>query len=89
MDEAPTTVRGELPPPSKMLPGRTVYRVVWQLNTDILVGYCWCGTPHEATDPIELWQWLLAHPEQHGSAGASPAEPPAPTGARPDVLVRT
>jgi len=60
-----TPVRADLPPPNKMLEGSTVYRVVWQLHTDVLVGYCWCGTSHESVDPIELWDWLLAHPETH------------------------
>ncbi|WP_081615585.1 hypothetical protein [Nocardioides sp. Iso805N] len=70
MAEPHTPVRADLPPPSRMLTGRTVYRVVWKLNTDVLVGYCWCGVPHEATDPIELWDWLLAHPDTHGPGDA-------------------
>ena len=72
-------VKADLPPPSQMLKGRTVFRVVWKLNTDVLVGYCWCGTPHEATDPIELWDWLLAHPDTHGPAdGSRTPEPDSP-----------
>ena len=77
MTELRAPVKADLPPPSRMLTGRTVYRVVWKLNTDVLVGYCWCGAPHEATDPIELWDWLLAHPATHGSAD-EPAGAPAP-----------
>ena len=75
MSESQAPVKADLPPPSTMLKGRTVYRVVWQLNTDVLVGYCWCGAPHESTDPIELWEWLLAHPDTHdaGSDGTAPA----------------
>lgn len=76
--EAAGPVRADLPPPTRMLTGRTVYRVVWKLETDVLVGYCWCGVPHEATDPIELWEWLLAHPDTHdGDAGSTPAQPSA------------
>jgi hypothetical protein len=42
---------------------------VWKLATDVLVGYCWCGESHESEDPIELWEWLLDHPDTHGSDG--------------------
>jgi hypothetical protein len=69
----PAPVRADLPPPSRMLTGRTVFRVVWQLHTDVLVGYCWCGEPHESLDPIELWEWLLAHPDTHPSDGGDGA----------------
>lgn len=71
-----TPVRADLPPPNRMLGGRSVYRVVWQLHTDVLVGYCWCGTAHESVDPIELWDWLLGHPDTHSGAEAEtgPAE---------------
>ena len=80
MAEPHTPVRADLPPPNQMLKGRTVYRVVWQLHTDVLVGYCWCGTAHESVDPIELWEWLLAHPDTHGEDGGStaPAAPGSP-----------
>ena len=80
-------VRADLPPPTRMLHGRQVYRVVWKLETDVLVGYCWCGEPHESDDPIELWEWLLAHPEGHPSGGARSAPDPqdAPRTARQRV----
>jgi hypothetical protein len=75
----PGLVRADLPAPSRMLKGRTVYRVVWKLHTDVLVGYCWCGASHESIDPIELWEWLLAHPDTHGSSDPEPApQAPAP-----------
>jgi len=54
--DTPPPVRGDLPEPTRMLNGATVYRVVWQCGTDVLVGYCWCGTELEATDPVGLWQ---------------------------------
>jgi hypothetical protein len=57
-----------------MLSGEWVYRVYWRLGTDRLVGVCHCGAEHEAEDPVALWDWLLAHPDGHGSAG--PAAPP-------------
>ncbi|WP_347236011.1 hypothetical protein [Streptomyces malaysiensis] len=72
-------VRTDLPSPTKMLKGRTVYRVVWKLHTDVLVGYCWCGAEHEDIDPIALWEWLLAHPDTHGDSRAdSDAPDPEP-----------
>ena len=55
-----------LPSPATMLKGKRVFRVVWKLHTDVLLGYCWCGTAHESEDPIELWEWLLDHAETHG-----------------------
>jgi hypothetical protein len=63
-----TLERAELPLPNQMLGGRSVYRIVWKLETDVLVGYCWCGTSHEDIDPIAMWDWLLAHPDTHASA---------------------
>ena len=68
-----TLVRADLPPPRRMLSGDHVYRVVWKLATDVLVGYCWCGESHESEDPIELWEWLLDHPDTHGSDGGGPS----------------
>ncbi|HKT05413.1 MAG TPA: hypothetical protein VJT31_38335 [Rugosimonospora sp.] len=44
---------------------REVYRVHWVLGTDVLVGECHCGARREAEDPVELWEWLLAHPVGH------------------------
>ncbi|POX38607.1 hypothetical protein C3486_22455 [Streptomyces sp. Ru73] len=64
-----------MPEPTRMLTGRTVYRVVWKLDTDVLVGYCWCGASHEDVDPIALWDWLLAHPDTHGDSGTDPDVP--------------
>jgi len=61
-----------------MLTGKTVYRIVWKLHTDVLVGYCWCGAPHESIDPIELWDWLLAHPGTHPAGGTEQAPTPDP-----------
>ncbi|NUT51216.1 MAG: hypothetical protein HOV94_28530 [Saccharothrix sp.] len=45
--------------------GEAVYRVHWQPGTDLLVGVCHCGTEHDSDDPVELWDWLLAHPVGH------------------------
>ncbi|MEO3930885.1 hypothetical protein ABGB07_44635 [Micromonosporaceae bacterium B7E4] len=68
--------------PSRMLTGPRVYRVEWVLGTDRLRGFCFCGTSHDAEDPIELWAWLLTHPDSHGGDGPVHPEPvDGPTGA--------
>jgi hypothetical protein len=67
-----------------MLRGSAVYRVVWLPGSDRLRGYCWCGAPHEAEDPVELWEWLLDHPGTHGDGPAEGRTPdPAPSADRP------
>lgn len=43
-----------------------VYRVDWVPGTDLLHGTCHCGTEHTAQDPVEMWEWMLAHPEHPG-----------------------
>ncbi|GAB2966727.1 hypothetical protein LWP59_21710 [Amycolatopsis acidiphila] len=57
----------------QMLHGDTVYRVHWKLGTDVLVGVCHCGAEHESEDPVELWEWLLGHPDGHAPRPAPPA----------------
>ena len=63
-----------------VLHGDTVYRVHWVLGTDLLLGVCHCGAEHTAEDPVELWEWLLAHPDGH--ACAVPGQPTDPEPAR-------
>ena len=88
-DSGQELVRADLPGPERMLPGRTVYRVVWKLNTDVLVGYCWCGEPHESEDPIELWEWLLAHPDRHDDdADGDRSGDPSPAGQERELVSR-
>jgi hypothetical protein len=58
------------------LRGDTVYRIHWKLGTDLQVGVCHCGAEHESEDPVELWEWLLAHPDGHRQP-ASQVPPPA------------
>ena len=63
-----------------MLPGERVMRVHWLPGSDRLRGRCHCGAETEAEDPVEMWEWLLAHPD-HPAGGASaprPAELPPP-----------
>lgn len=75
-------------PPTTMLDGETVYRIVWIPGTDRLRGWCWCGEDRESEDPVELWEWLLAHPDGHPGPRAAPAPVPllAPAGlSAPDL----
>ncbi|MBG6105598.1 hypothetical protein ACLQ3D_26050 [Micromonospora vinacea] len=58
------------------LGGDRVYRIHWVPGTDTLRGICHCGAERLAEDPVELWEWLLAHPEGHqGVAGPAPGPP--------------
>ncbi|CAG7612936.1 hypothetical protein [Actinacidiphila bryophytorum] len=52
-------------------PGSPVHRVRWLPGTDVLRGACHCGAEHEGQDPVEMWDWLLAHPDHPapGDAG--------------------
>jgi hypothetical protein len=63
---------GHLSPPGAAVPqnpavlgGDHVYRVHWVLGADQLQGVCFCGAGREFEEPVELWEWLLAHPEGH------------------------
>lgn len=64
-----------------MLHGDTVYRIHWKLGTDVLAGVCFCGAEHESEDPVELWEWLLAHPDGHDDGPPVPAGDPVLAGA--------
>ncbi|MFI0089877.1 hypothetical protein [Streptomyces bobili] len=55
-----------------------VYRIAWLPGTDVLHGTCHCGAAHAAQDPVEMWEWMLGHPEGHRPP--SPAGHPASTG---------
>lgn len=50
--------------------GGTVYRIVWEPGSDRLLGTCHCGAERTAEDPVQLWQWLLAHPDHPDAARA-------------------
>ncbi|MBY8871358.1 hypothetical protein K7640_05815 [Micromonospora sp. PLK6-60] len=63
--------------PTGMLTGDRIYRVHWMPGTDTLRGTCHCGAERVADEPVELWEWLLAHPQGHQPA---PAPAPGPTG---------
>ena len=62
-----------LPAPRQVLEGERVMRVNWLPGSDRLRGLCFCGAEAEASDPNDMWEWLLAHPD-HPADG--PAEPP-------------
>jgi hypothetical protein len=48
-----------------MLTGDRVYRIHWEPGTDRLRAVCHCDAEREFEDPVQLWEWLLAHPEGH------------------------
>ncbi|WFE40897.1 hypothetical protein [Micromonospora sp. WMMD998] len=61
-------------------PGDRVYRIHWMPGTDTLRGVCHCGAERVAEEPVELWEWLLAHPRGHRATTAptpGPASRPA------------
>jgi hypothetical protein len=51
----------------------TVYRIVWLPGSDRLHGTCHCGAEHDADDPVEMWTWLLAHPDHAAASTEGPA----------------
>jgi hypothetical protein len=48
-----------------MLSGEGIVRVHWVLGTDRLRAVCHCGAERLFEDPVELWEWVLDHPEGH------------------------
>jgi hypothetical protein len=69
-----------------MLHGPRVLRVEWLPGTDRLRGTCFCGTAHDAEDPIAMWEWLLDHRDSHGGDPAGPASG-VPTGPRREPVL--
>lgn len=59
------------------LTGGRVYRVQWIPGTDTLRGTCHCGAERAAEEPVELWEWLLAHPHGHRAPEAGRPVPQA------------
>ncbi|MFF3377498.1 hypothetical protein ACFYXF_31635 [Streptomyces sp. NPDC002680] len=51
-------------------PTGEVYRIDWLPGTDILHGTCHCGREHSSQDPIEMWEWMLSHPQGHQPQGS-------------------
>jgi hypothetical protein len=61
------------------LEGEAVYRIHWVPGTDRLMAVCFCGTPREFEDPVQLWDWLLGHPEADPAGHRFLAPPTART----------
>lgn len=55
----------EIPEAPPALDGERVYRIHWVLGTDRLRAVCHCGAERIFEDPVELWEWLLGHPDGH------------------------
>ncbi|MET8090728.1 hypothetical protein [Micromonospora sp. NPDC005220] len=53
-----------------------LYRIHWVPGTDTLRGTCHCGAERLAEDPVELWEWLLAHPQGHQGVAEPVPGPP-------------
>lgn len=51
-----------------------VLRVQWVPGSDWLLGACHCGVEHKSDDPVELWDWLLAHEGSSHGRGSDPQE---------------
>ncbi|GIJ07851.1 hypothetical protein ACFFMR_05545 [Micromonospora andamanensis] len=66
--------------PAHMLTGDRIYRIHWMPGTDTLRGICHCGAERVAEEPVELWEWLLAHPYGHQSPEVVPPAPHAAAG---------
>jgi hypothetical protein len=62
----------EAPP---VLTGPRVQRVHWVLGTDRLRAVCHCGAERVFDEPVELWDWLHAHPTGHTPPAHTPSPP--------------
>lgn len=70
----------DIPGAPPVLDGERVYRIHWVLGTDQLRAVCHCRAEQLFEDPIELWEWLLGHPDGHDAHPA--ADDPSPPGIR-------
>ncbi|WP_395107915.1 hypothetical protein [Actinomadura sp. SCN-SB] len=61
--------------PVRMPPGRAVMRVVWLPGSDLLEGTCHCGASYVADGPLDVWAWLLGHPDGHHARDSGLPEP--------------
>ncbi|CAM02099.1 hypothetical protein A8924_3212 [Saccharopolyspora erythraea NRRL 2338] len=69
------TARSDIPGAAPVLGGDRVYRIHWVLGTDRLRAVCHCGAERIFEDPVELWEWLLAHPDGHRADEDAPTGP--------------
>ncbi len=58
-----------MPHAQRHLQGERVMLVRWVPGSDTLLGVCHCGAEQLAQSPIEVWEWLLAHPVGHDARG--------------------
>ena len=65
--------RARMPDVERHLPGAKVLTVRWVPGSDTLLGMCHCGAQHLAQSPVEVWEWLLAHPVGHEGPAGIPA----------------
>lgn len=49
------------------------FRVEWLPGSDQLLGTCFCSAQRVGSEPNEVWDWLLAHPDDHLAAGSGSA----------------
>ncbi|HEY0803768.1 MAG TPA: hypothetical protein VGD84_01840 [Pseudonocardiaceae bacterium] len=66
----------DVPANRPALSGDRVYRIHWLLGTDRLRAVCHCTAEREFEDPVEVWEWLLAHPAGHHQSAPEPAASP-------------
>ena len=78
----PDGVSGGIPEAPPVLEGDRVYRIHWVLGTDQLRAVCHCGAEQLFEDPVELWEWLLGHPDGHLPVAAQPVPSRGPALAR-------
>ncbi|MFP5071568.1 hypothetical protein ACLFMI_18130 [Pseudonocardia nantongensis] len=69
----------EAPP---VLRGERVHRIHWVLGTDLQRAVCHCGAEQIFDDPVELWEWLLGHPDGHRPVAVPTRPEPALAGSR-------
>ncbi|WP_329457422.1 hypothetical protein [Streptomyces sp. NBC_01497] len=67
--------------------GGSVFRVHWVPGTDRLHGVCFCGAARDFEDPVDLWDWLLAHPEHPSAPDPSTRVTSTPDPSTPDPSV--
>ena len=73
----------DIPQAPPVLDGNRVYRIHWVLGTDQLRAVCHCGSERIFDDPVQLWEWLLGHPDGH-----LPPSLPNPAAQPPSVSSR-
>ncbi|MEV8308272.1 hypothetical protein AB0P36_13135 [Streptomyces flavidovirens] len=69
-----------------VLTGEGVFRIHWVLGTDRLLAVCHCGAQREFEDPVQLWDWLLGHPDGHRPGAVAEPSGPAATRPRPQAV---